>query len=286
MLKHPLARRHPIRALFKLIIWQLQASFFPERFYIKHFVGPVNFYARKRLTGITGNIYAGLHEFDDMCFLLHFLRPGDVFFDVGANVGAYTLLAAGVCKSRSIAFEPSAATFGILQNNIALNNLRKRVRVVNAAVGATDGQVVFADNEDTTNHILAADEKSHHQVTVKQVKLDDYLGDDTPALIKIDVEGFETEVINGMTEMLKTPALKAIIIELNGSSSRYGYNDDDIRRIFTDHGFLPFHYDPFSRQLTAKKENDWLNTIFCRDLPFINERLQNAAKIRLMGEDI
>jgi hypothetical protein len=42
---------------------------------------------------MSGNIYAGLHEFGDMAFVLHFLRAGDLFADVGANIGSYTVLA-------------------------------------------------------------------------------------------------------------------------------------------------------------------------------------------------
>src|SRR5208337_4657605 len=42
------------------------------------------------MTGATGNIYCGLHEFADLAFLLHLLRPGDLFVDVGANIGSYT----------------------------------------------------------------------------------------------------------------------------------------------------------------------------------------------------
>jgi hypothetical protein len=51
-------------------------------------------WATSGMTGATGNLYVGLHEFEEMAFLLHFLRPGDLFADVGANVGSYTILAA------------------------------------------------------------------------------------------------------------------------------------------------------------------------------------------------
>ena len=56
--------------------------------------------------GATGNIYCGLHDFEEMSFLMHFLRAGDVFADVGVNVGAYSMLAASV-GARAIAFEPA-----------------------------------------------------------------------------------------------------------------------------------------------------------------------------------
>lgn len=47
------------------------------------------------MRGATGNVYVGLHEFESMGFVLHVLRSSSAFIDVGANVGAYTVLAAG-----------------------------------------------------------------------------------------------------------------------------------------------------------------------------------------------
>ena len=52
------------------------------------------------------NIYRGLFEYEDMLFLLHALRPENIFVDVGANVGAYTILSSKVVNAKSVAFEP------------------------------------------------------------------------------------------------------------------------------------------------------------------------------------
>jgi hypothetical protein len=81
------------------------------------------------MVGATGNLYVGLQEFEEMAFMLHQLRPDDVFVDVGANVGAYTLLA-GTAGARCVAFEPVPATFRALRDNVRLNGLQTRVRVV------------------------------------------------------------------------------------------------------------------------------------------------------------
>ena len=81
------------------------------------------------MTGVTGNIYAGLHEFADMAFVLHFLRAGDLFADVGANVGSYTILASGVVGCRTVAFEPDPVTAAALERNINLNKIAERVEL-------------------------------------------------------------------------------------------------------------------------------------------------------------
>ena len=60
------------------------------------------------MRGATGNIYAGLHEFVDMMLPLHLLRSGDLFLDVGANIGLFTLFIKQECADATVhAFEPT-----------------------------------------------------------------------------------------------------------------------------------------------------------------------------------
>jgi FkbM family methyltransferase len=287
ILGHPLAKKHLFKAFFQFLYWQIQSSLQPSKFVVKPFVGGTKFYARKGLAGVTGNIYTGLHEFNDMAFLLHFLTPDDVFFDIGANVGSYTLLASGVCKAKTIAIEASANTAIITRKNINLNQLQHKVTLINAAAGAEIGTLSFSKNEDTTNHIISANELQNTDAeTVKVIKVDDLTITYKPTLIKIDVEGFETEVLKGMSETLKQNSLKAIIIELNGSGERYGFDDADIHQLLTINGFMPFQYNPFQRNLTLLSTFGNHNTIYCRDVDFIKNRLKNAKAFKAMGEKI
>jgi len=116
--------------------------------------------ARNGMTGATGNIYCGLHEFADMAFVLHLLRPDDLFVDVGANVGSYTVLASTVCGARTIAIEPDPETARSLQRNIDANGIGDRVAIVQAAVGDRRGRTHFTVGNDTTNRVAPADRKS------------------------------------------------------------------------------------------------------------------------------
>jgi FkbM family methyltransferase len=287
ILSHPLGKRHLIKSLYRSIIWQLQSSLYPSKLIEKSFIKPVKFYARKGLTGITGNIYAGLHDFEDMLFLLHFLRPGDTFYDVGANVGGYTLLASGISNAKSIAFEPVGSPFEILTKNIELNKLQDKASIINSAVGAQKGEIKFTTNADTVNHAAAENELLEAGiVTVPVMTIDSLTGNGAPDLMKIDVEGFETEVLKGMTNTLNMPSLKAIIIELNGSGGRYGYSEEDAHDLLLSKGFQPYAYDPFKRSLTVIKTYGKDNTIYCRDMDFIAHRLQTANGVKVMGEVI
>jgi FkbM family methyltransferase len=287
MFTHPLCKRHPFRSMFRFILWQLQCNISPDELIVKDYIPGVKFYARKVLTGITGNIYSGLHEFNDMMFLLHFLRREDTFFDVGANVGSYALLASGGCKAKSIAIEPVPATFDILTKNIALNSLQDTVTLINAGAGAEAGMLAFSVNEDTTNHVIAESETgTSNTIKVPIITIDSLSAQTLPALIKIDVEGFETEVLKGMEKTLANPVLKAIIIELNGSGARYGFDENKIHGLLISQGFKSYQYSPFERALIASEKFGDFNTIYCRDINFINDRIKNAAGIQLMGEII
>jgi hypothetical protein len=90
------------------------------------------------MTGATGNIYSGLHEFEDMGFLLHFLRPDDLFVDIGANIGSYTILASAAIGAATIAFEPVPDTHEWLRLNVAINNVDNKVERRREALGWGD----------------------------------------------------------------------------------------------------------------------------------------------------
>ena len=282
---HPLAKKHKLLAIKNFTFWQLKSRFYPGFIKIP-FIENTFVWARRGLTGITGNIYTGLHEFQDMFFLLHFLKESDMFFDVGANVGSYTILASGVKKAKTISFEPIPGTFQILQKNIELNNLSSLVILENIGVGAKQGYLHFTTNQDTSNHIISENEKNNESTAIPVCNLDSFYPEFTPALLKIDVEGFETEVLNGAMNLLKDPNLKAIIIELNGSGGRYGYNEINIHNKLLGLSFRPYTYDPFKRALTLLSNYGNLNTIYLRDERSVKNRIGSSRKILVFNEEI
>ncbi|RWY49455.1 FkbM family methyltransferase [Mucilaginibacter gilvus] len=135
VLNHPFTKGHRLAGIAKLLKWQITSRLHkkPVEF---QFTQNSKLMVWKGLTGATGNIYCGLHEFEDMAFLLHFLRPGDLFADVGANIGSYTMLASAEIGARSVTVEPLPATFKNLLQNIQLNNIGDKVNALNIGIGS------------------------------------------------------------------------------------------------------------------------------------------------------
>jgi len=108
------------------------------------FVANSRLLVARGMTGATGNIYCGLHEFEEMGFVLHALCPEDLFVDAGANVGSYTVIAAKVCGARVLAFEPIASTMNALNDNIRLNDISDLVETRQLALGEKVGTLTFS----------------------------------------------------------------------------------------------------------------------------------------------
>ena len=269
---HPLTRDHKLRAFGRFVSWQLKSRL--QRELIVPWIGGLHLAVRRGMAGATGNIYCGLHEFEDMAFLLHFLRPEDAFADIGANIGSYTILASGVCGARTAAFEPDPDSFVTLSRNIALNLLDGLVTLRECALGPHEGQIEFTVGLDTVNRV-AADTVGPTRI-VSMDTLDHALGTERPRLIKLDVEGFESEILRGAKQTLTSPELKAIICE-----DRSPAVTDTVQAA----GFVEQKYEPFTRHLAAERgRGRRQNALFVRDNEFVQQRLIEAPRIRVLDK--
>ena len=264
---HPLTRDRPHAALWRFAKWQVRSRLREE--VIVDWIGDAKLAARNGMTGATGNIYCGLHEFADRAFVLHLLRPGDLFVDVGANVGSYTVLASKVCGARTIAVEPDPGTMQALRRNIEINGIEHLVETHEAALGAEDGIARVTVGRDTTNRVLTGARATEATREVRMTTLDTLVGDAQPALLKLDVEGFETEVLEGAAGTLAKPSLLAIETET-----------DDVRGRdrLASAGFGRAFYDPASRCLAARPRAGEAanNALFVRSPEASRPRLARA----------
>jgi FkbM family methyltransferase len=291
IINHPLNNKSKIRALIRLIKWQISVRINPYPI-IYPFAEKSRLIIWKGLTGATSSIYCGLQEFEDMGFVLHFLRKEDMFIDIGANIGSYTLLSASEVGAETVSFEPIPQTFKVLKTNIVLNDLEVNTRALNIGLGSQKGMLKFTASLDTVNHVATL--KDTNTIDVQIERFDGVISNlHKPTLIKIDVEGFESEVIDGMRNTLVDPNLKGIIIELNGSGKRYGYNEEHIHDKLLSYNFKPFQYSPFERRLiklekfgTHGKPYNSDNIIYIRDIGLAQERLTSAKKFKILEQEV
>ncbi|HUR21344.1 MAG TPA: FkbM family methyltransferase [Vicinamibacterales bacterium] len=284
---HPLNRGRRVRAFNKFLQWQIRSRLAPGPV-VYPWVNGSKVMVRPGETGVTGNVYCGLHEFEDMAYLLHVIGPADLFVDVGANVGVYTILACAVRGAKGICFEPVPATYARLLENIRLNALSDRVQALNVGVADKDGELLFTSDENTMNHVVvndADDPNDAHTVRVGVSTLDLILENQRPSLLKIDVEGFETRVLAGAVATLGDASLNSVIIELNGSGERYGFDETAIPETMAGFGFTACRYEPFARSLEplAGGTSATGNTLFVRDLALAKQRISVAPPVTVDG---
>jgi FkbM family methyltransferase len=270
---HPLTRGAPWKAWMRFLDWQIRSRIKDE--VVFSWIEGQRLAVRSGMTGATGNIYMGLHEFCDMMLLLHFLREGDLFLDIGSNVGSYTVLASGIRRATTWAFEPDPETVRALKRNVEINGIQDRVVVHEFALGDSDGELSFTYGLDTMNRVAKKQEANVRMVCVR--RLDSLVGVNRPLMIKLDVEGFEEHVVRGAKYLLAGQSLK--LIELETITA-------EIEATFSHYRFARGYYDPFRRSLTRHPNSDLpsSNAVFVRDWDFVIARLAVAPPVNIFGK--
>jgi FkbM family methyltransferase len=277
---HPLNKDRKAAAILRYFRWQIGSRLLQKPI-LHEWLPGVRVVLRSSEKGMTQNLYCGLNDFADMAFVLHTMTPQDLFVDIGANSGAYTVLACGAMGSRGYCFEPVPSTFDRLLDNLLINKLQPRVTALNLGLADQEGEILFSRDHDAGNHILAAHETGLASICVPVRTLDSVLASESPSMMKIDVEGYETKVLEGAKETLSRPSLHSIIMELNGLGSRYGFDEEKILETMRDYGFMTYDYDPIRRKLhtlDGKKSAEG-NTLFLRNTDAIQEKLARAPRM-------
>jgi len=159
----------------------------------------------------TGQAYLrGEPEIATPQVLAEFLRPGMVFYDLGANIGFFSLMAARLVGTggRVISFEPDAQVAARLRRNIELNGF-SNITVVEAGVWSASEEVCFVPSDPTspeggTGRFVAGKDRTLGTLT-RCIALDDFVQSSPPPdAIKLDVEGAEIEALRGAKRLLQT----------------------------------------------------------------------------------
>ncbi len=194
----------------------------------------------------------GYFETDMTSMLIDVLRPGMIVYDVGSHFGYFSMLASELVgpQGRVFAFEPTADTFNILQENAAR---RQNITCNNVAAFRESGEITFWDQglDDSSLNFIVGDD---HEVNVKAsrgrvikvpaVKLDEFAQQHVdPDFVKIDAEGAEGPILEGMTQIIRRKH-PGISLEMGDQVCERTGNKPCRENIefLQDHGYEAFDY--------------------------------------------
>ena len=227
--RHPANSGQRVRAVVRAVRYQAQVRLLRRRAMAR--LGERSLlWVDAHRTAASKVIYANPPDLPEMLVWRRALRDGGLFVDVGANVGSYAILAAEL-GAEVIAVEPAADTFGLLSENIALNGYP--VRAVQAAAGSHCGTARFTSGLDAVNS-LAPDGPA----VTELVTVDSLVGDRRVTGMKVDVEGFEIDVLRGAARALAERRIGLIQLEWNEASwSAVGTDRGPVAEVLAGHGY-------------------------------------------------
>jgi len=229
--------------------------------------------------------YYGTYEAGTLYVMRRCLREGDTFIDVGANIGFISLAAAKIVDKNGTvyAIEAHPHTYKILEKNINLNSF-KNVYSINTALGSKVSEARIYDNYNSRGSFSLIPSKNVPEksgMPVKVTTIDTLIESNQiklPNLIKIDVEGFELEVLKGAKILLSSLQAPALCVEFSELHPTYGGNVYAIYNFIkstNDYFFFKLKYGKERPskliRISSEKELPYHDNVFC----FLNKHLQN-----------
>lgn len=259
VMDHPNNKNAKINALGRLFLWKLNQLFFHKTITI-NLTPEMKCICHPDSSFGSLIIYTKLPEYEEMNFIYDFLKKDDTFLDVGANIGAHTLMAASKIKTGKIfSFEPSLKALKYLRENIKINKLMKIVTIVNKVVSNKNGFEKFMLGKHSEIDKITEKGDSTDIKMIPSIVLDKFLLKNKIKyvnLIKIDVEGAELKVLEGLKNYLSNRKVGLIIFEINSNCKAYGYTSSDIFRFLNQNDFIIY----------TLKNNNMLSKLTTKDI--------------------
>ena len=232
------------------------------------------------------NIFTNTFEETELVFLKRFLRKGDVFVDIGANIGLYSILASSyVGKNGSvISFEPAPNTYKRLIRNIELNcisNITAQKIAISDSSDTLD-LIISKDGYDAWNSLAKPAQGSvFENVRVRCNTIDEIIKINskfsTAKLIKIDIEGWELRALKGGERFLKNENSPTIVIEFTEqNATNAGTNCKELYKYLNYLGYTLYEYDAITSNLKFSEMREcypYENLIAVKNIEMVKERL-------------
>jgi FkbM family methyltransferase len=227
----------------------------------------------------------------EQAFVHNYLRPGDIFIDVGANIGLFTLIAAKAVgrKGRVYAFEPSPVTHKRLLENIDVNKFRN-VESFQIALSDTEEDRVLTTSLDgygAWNSLAQPTAGQQFKQEIAQCTSwdkfsleHDLLGKVT--LMKIDVEGWEFFALQGAKQTLSQPNAPDLMIEFTETNAQSaGTSCTAVYNLLNEYGYTMYTIDPEKHAVSyapLRKSYPYLNLLATKRIDFVCERANKMCE--------
>ncbi|MEW5856274.1 MAG: FkbM family methyltransferase [Cyanobacteriota bacterium] len=275
---HPNCRHQKIPSVLRFFNWQAYKRF-THRHRDLQLLPNVKLRCYPDSASAATVLYCGLYDYDEMNFLLRYLRPEDSFLDIGANIGVYTLLAASKIQSGSIhSFEALPKNYERLQENIKLNSL-EQVKTHAIAVSNQTGSVALNLAEGDSMPFITHS-ATDSTLTVPTDTLDNQLQPYSVSnltLAKMDIEGAELLALKGAVSLLKQQRPYVWILEINDSVNHFGYRKEDVVDFLHSFGYSLYRYSALTNQISpiTLEQQQGNNVLAIADsaVEFVRDRL-------------
>ncbi len=225
----------------------------------------------------------GYFEKDIVDFFKKYLKRGMTVFDIGANIGQYTLLSAKIVgkKGKVYSFEPSIKVYNNLKSNVDINNF-ENVIINNIALGDCEETTYLNESNDGAYSSIGEPlVETTHKTKINVTTLNKYIQTNKIKkidLIKIDVEGFELMVLKGGKNFFSKKDAPVVVCEFSDLTSKsFNYSSNDLRKYFIK---LGYHLYFLKNQKLIKVEKD-LNHVNYDNLLAIKDILIDEVKHEL-----
>ena len=227
---------------------------------------------------LISNCYFYIDDYEEILFIINYLDKDETFVDIGSNQGNYTLVSSCIVGCRTIAVEPVTSTFNRLKMNLNLNNI-DNVVLRKVGISNQNGKLMISNNKGEINKVVENKVDNHVEI-IDVITLDKLLFEENNiSMIKIDVEGYEKQVLSGGLKSLANNNLNVVQIELNNSNKSYGYDENETISLLKSLGFKPYRYDPLNKKILelSTKNRERRDTLFIRDIAIVRSRLNKKT---------
>jgi FkbM family methyltransferase len=224
----------------------------------------------------------------EISFLKRYLKSGDCFFDIGSNIGLFTLHASPIVGNLGIiySFEPSPKTYERLQANISLNKIINTKPIQKAISNEIDQINFHVSNNgyDALNSAVKLQEleDNYNIISISTITLDEFVKNENIHkidLVKLDVEGWELNALKGASSILSNPEAPVFMVEFTETNAfTAGYYLGELFDYLKLFGFEWYSYNADENKLHLEEKKlhyAYENLIAIKDLQMVLNRINN-----------